>query len=326
MQGAKLNIIDSAATLGYTPISTPVQVSRLLKDIYAHAYLASILNDQPTTMSKLDNAFHAQAIDGLSRSAHLQPDHIRGIFVKSLQSFSDHIKRGESVRSSALLINISALLQPTERPVPPSSETAFAALLTDTIPDYRRNTDNIVPAPVPESALMARFDDRLRTDRDRRDPRSDRRDFRPNDRPASRQDARRNYPSDDRAASRYDGRQGVPRSESRNDSRSDDYRASRHSNPEESRDSSVTLADIQKSFASLQSQVDKHTKQVSKPASPLLCRRDRSAYNAHVEDDAEIAFTAIMDANDELASAFRVRQVWSSHPRPLGTRLSDSDN
>ena len=53
-------------------------------------------------------------------------------------------------------------------------ESAFAALLADTLPDFRRAADDPLPLSfTSETAHMAHFEDRARTDRDRSDPRFD---------------------------------------------------------------------------------------------------------------------------------------------------------
>jgi hypothetical protein len=335
VQGHKLALLNASTNLGYTPISTADHILSLLKDIRAHAYISAIISDQPIT--KVDTLFLAQAIDGLQRSAHLQPDHIRGLFNKSLQALANRIKSGAPVRASALLLNIGALLQSQPRPAPPPEQAAMAAFATEPIPDFRRSTDDRVSTPAAESAMLARFDDRLqgRPDRARPDPRSDGRDLRPLARPVSRQDLRPDYPSD-RGSARYNGRYDAPRGDSRPASRFDDYRASRSSD-DRYRDSDssdprhpVTLADIQKSFTTIQSQLDKHSRQAAKTASPRRDRAspprrdraspprsDRAAHAAHFADTDEIAYTTVMEDDDAFDPAFHVRQTWASHPQPL---------
>jgi hypothetical protein len=78
----------------------------------------------------------------------------------------------------------------------------------------------------------------------------------------------------DLSSSRQNDRYYVPRSESRQASRSDDYRDTSFANdrycdplPSDQRPI-VTLADIQKTFTTILSQLDKHSRQAAKTASP----------------------------------------------------------
>jgi hypothetical protein len=67
----------------------------------------------------------------------------------------------------------------------------------------------------------------------------------------------------------------------------------------------VTLADIQKSFTTIQSQLDKHSRQAAKTASPRRHRAspprlDRAAHAAHFADTDEIAYTTVMEDDDAM--------------------------
>ena len=42
---------------------------------------------------------------------HLLPEHIRAVYSRYLQLYSDRLKRNENVRSSAVLINLAALFR-----------------------------------------------------------------------------------------------------------------------------------------------------------------------------------------------------------------------
>ena len=82
--------------------------------------------------------FIIQALDGFNRSAHLLPKHLLGPFLRSVNTFSasDRIKGGDSIRLTAILVNLSAILQPPfERPSLPPQETNAHAALVDVIPD-----------------------------------------------------------------------------------------------------------------------------------------------------------------------------------------------
>jgi len=325
-------LLQSASNIGYTSLQSGSQVSRLLRDIYTYAFIFNALSDQYQVMSQLDKIYLTQAVDGLHRSAHLLPDHVRGSFARSIQVFSDRLKRGDSVRSSALLINISAILQPPiERPsLPPTEAPALAAMLADSIPDFRRAPDVFVPASSPETAFMARFTDRSRPENDRREYRSDRRDFRTDTRPPPCLDVRRDFRPDTRPASRQDLR-GAARSDSRHDSRHDsrldEYRDSRHAVSDDRPDSSVTLEDLQKSMASMQSLIDKHARQ-ARQAQNSPSRRDRAAFvvQAHDSYRDELAYTAFIADHAEFIPGSSERPSYTTHPRPLDIRTTiDSD-
>ncbi len=140
-------------------------------------------------------------------------------------------------------------------------------MLADIIPDFRRSTDSFVPAPPPETALLARFDDQLRTDRDSRDARYDCRDPRPDPQSVPRSDVRCDYRPDDRPASRPEF-SSVARSVSRNDSRNDESRASRlDSRLDDSRDSRHTTAEDDTSWA--------YIKESTK--APQIAKRERQS-------------------------------------------------
>jgi hypothetical protein len=153
-------------------------VLSLLKDIRAHACFSASISDPP--IAKVDTAFLAQTIDGLQRSATIQTDPVRGLFSTSVLY--------KKWRACPLLSRAheyccplrAALLTVGESTDSPPKQAAFAAFVTNSHPDFRSSTDDCVPDPVPYSALMARFDYRLRSDRDRFDPpseASDHRDF-----------------------------------------------------------------------------------------------------------------------------------------------------
>jgi len=76
------------------------------------------------------------------------------------------------------------------------------------------------------------------------------------------------------------------------------------------------LEDLQKSFASLQSQLDKQTRLARQAQDSFSSsRRDRTAFAADVADSGEIAY-----------HAFSMENELSFHPRHLGVRTTiDSD-
>ena len=187
---------------------------------------------------------------------------------------------------------------------------AQAALIADVIPEFRLESDAFVPASTPETALIARFDDRFRQDRDRRDYRPERSDFRPAPRPDPRSDARRDFRPDDRPAFRQDVR-GPARGTSRPESRAA---------AEDPPDSSATLEELQTSFATLQSQLAKHARQARQVPASSSPRRDRAAFAAHADDSAEASYAAFVMDHPEDA------RVHEYYPRPLCVRSTiDSD-
>ena len=159
---------------------------------------------------------------------------------------------------------------------------------------------------------MARFEDRNRNDRDRRDPRYDRYD----NRAPLRTDFRRDFRPDDRPVSRQDQR-GPPRADSRLDE-SRDLVPPAPGRP----DSSVTLEELQTTMKAMQSLMDKQARQArqNQESSPPRRLQPRAAYTAHVADSDEIAYTAfITDYADDSPS-------YSTAPRPLHVRSTiDSD-
>ena len=160
-QGHKLAIMTYGSTLGYRPAPTSAHVARLLRDCYLVAYLVYIISPNVATLFEVDQAYLVQAVDGLQRSASSLPGLARSNVLNRLQAISTRLKKG-SIRHSTILLSVSALLQPElvfeqELPVDPPTESAFAALLTDTIPDFRRAADALVPSsvPVPSSGNSA---------------------------------------------------------------------------------------------------------------------------------------------------------------------------
>ena len=181
----------------------------------------------------------------------------------------------------------------------------LAALLADVVPEFRQEPDDFVPASAstPETALIARFDDRYRPARDRRDYRPERSDYRP--------EVRRDFRPDDRSESRPDLR-GPARGASRPESR-----AAADDPP----DSSATSEDLQISFASLQSQLDKHARQARQVLDTSSSRRDRAAFAAQGDNSAEASYAAFV--MDRPAAASREHEFY---PRPHAVLTTmDSD-
>jgi hypothetical protein len=161
-------------------------------------------------------------------------------------------------------------------------------MLADVIPELQLQSDPFATASSPETALIARFDDRFRPDRDRRAYHPERSDFRPAPRPDPRSDARRDFCFDDRpspAFSTYVHGPARGTSYPKSCTATDDPPAS-----------STTLAELQKSFASIQSQLDKHSRQACQGQDSSPPRRDRAAFTAQADDSAEASYTAfVMD-------------------------------
>ena len=253
--------------------------------------------------------------------AHLLPEHLRSFYTRANARFLHRIKEGACVRTSTLYVSLSAILQSSVRASRPAHESpALAALLADVVPEFRQEPNEFVTASAstPEIALIARFDDRHRSARDRlgyrpecNDYRPERSAYRPDIRRDPRPQVRRDFRPDDRSESRPDLR-GPARGASRPESR-----AAADDPP----DSSATLEDLQKSFASLQSQLDKHSRQARQALDTSSSRRDRAAFAAHADDSAEASYAAyVMDRPD---AASREHEFYS---RPLAVRTTiDSD-
>ncbi len=118
-------------------------------------------------MTELDNAYLEQALTGLCRHAHLLPEHLHSPYNRAISRFSDRIKQQDGLRTSALYSSLSAILQTSVRAVrvyPVTEFPAQAALLADVqvLPAFHLESDTFAPASSPETALLARFDDRFR--------------------------------------------------------------------------------------------------------------------------------------------------------------------
>ena len=253
--------------------------------------------------------------------AHLLPEHLRSFYTRANARFLHRIKEGACVRTSTLYVSLSAILQSSVRASRPAHESpALAAMLADVVPEFRQEPDEFVTASAstPETALIARFDDRYRPARDRRDYRPERSDYRP-----ERSDYRPDIRRDPRPEVRHDFRPD-DRSESRPDLRGPARGASRPESraaADDPSDPSATLEDLQKSFASLQSQLKKHSRQARQALDTSSSRRDRAAFAAHADDSAEASYAAfVMDRPD---AASREHEFY---PRPLAVRTTiDSD-
>jgi hypothetical protein len=215
----------------------------------------------------------------------------------------------------AVLVNLAAILQPAFEPppLPPPEPPALAAMLADTIPDFRRSTDPFVPESPSETALLARSDDRS----GRVDGRFERRDYRQDPRPAPRLDVRRDFRPDDRPTSRQDFR-GAPaaRSVSRNNSCHDDPRTSRQdSRLDDSRDSAadddISTTAIKESMQTLQKLCARRERQDrhSQPSSSA-----RTAFMTQTDDSPQIAYNTVMYDDDDYPDRL---PPWISSPQPL---------
>jgi hypothetical protein len=252
VQTGKVAILNITTTIGYSPILTGADVARLIRDIHIYAFMLHVMTDnEDSTLSKSDRGFITQAVDGLQRSAHLLPEHIRPVFTRSLHLFADRIKKKEPIRSSALLINIAALLQPSiERtpPPPPPEQLDFAAMLSESqpVPEFRRQTNSVMQSldgPA-EAALVAQLRPRpfsSTTDRPRSQAASN----------GTRYDHRPDYVQRDQ---RRDTRTEYERREYR--SETDRPRQVEHPSP------ALSLEEMQKSIATIQSHIDKQVRKV----------------------------------------------------------------
>jgi hypothetical protein len=318
VQIAKSDMLHNASLLGSQPVQSTRHVSQLIRDIHTYAKITTITSDLNQPIIRFDRAFIEQVLDGLQRSTHLLPEHRRSLFTRSIQRFSDRFHAGSAIRLPALFVSFAAILQPPvvrpSRSASPAQETlVHAAMLADVVPEFRTDSD------IPETALYARFDNRFRPERDRPDIRPDRGDLRTTPRSDLRRDPRpddrRPFRPDDCPACSQEFR-GNARSASRPESRLADPRDFRTPAPDDPPASPATLEDLHKSFASLQSQLDKHTRLARQAQdSYSSSRRDRAAFAADVADSGENAYHAFAMEND-----------LSYHLRPLGVRTTIDSN
>jgi hypothetical protein len=297
-------ILRQIALIGTRPIRNTDDLSLLITELTSFSTLDNILDRQHPFQppKKLVD----QALNRLQRGpafAHF-PDHVRRSIGKILQDFITSSQQGDTVEPSAILIRLSPHI-PASGPSTDPPETLHAAMMAreSLVPcvssDSLASASNtVVQFDPPEVAFFTRQDTgRGYTRPDRRDPRND-------PRPALRSDFRR----DDRPSSRQDLR-GPDRPDSRLDESRDFRPAASDARPE----SSASLEDLQKLMQSLQSQLDKHVRQV-RPASSSHSR-ERAAYVAHNSDSDELAYSAL------LSDRYAVGPL-SYDPRPLGVRTT----
>ena len=255
-QRANVAILQFARTLGYTPIHTDVQLTRLIGTVRAVSVLMNITNGAPPFAS--NNLLTIQLLDGFSRTIHLLPDHIRTDVSTNLNYFQACIKGKMIVTPMAILINMAPILQ--EQPnfdselLDVTSVDNIPAMLSNdqTLPDLRRISDNVTQqsdTDPREVAFAAQLRDRQRLSAPDR--------FRPSpDTYAARQDnARRDV--------RIDPRQAICVPSTRN-VRQDTYGASSQPRKADPSSQTATLEDLQRTIASLQSQIDRQARQARK--------------------------------------------------------------
>lgn len=78
VQVSKLKVLKSLTLLGYDAILTGAQLVRLI--ISFHVFVLYVLSDKDIDLIKADREFVTQAVDGLQRTAHQLPEHVRAVF------------------------------------------------------------------------------------------------------------------------------------------------------------------------------------------------------------------------------------------------------
>ena len=255
-QRAKVAIIQFARTIGYTPIHTDVQLIRLIGTVRALSVLMNVTHDAPPF--ETNNLLTIQLLDGFSRAIHLLPDHIRTDVSSNLNYFQACMKGKLNVTPMAILINMVPILQDQpnfelEIPDIASVENIPAMLSNDqTLPDFRRISDNGMQtsgADPREVAFAAQLRDRQRLSApDRYRPSSD-------TKPARQDNVRQDV--------RFDPRQAICAPSNRN-ARQEIYGASSQPRKADPSSQTATLEDLQRTIASLQSQIDRQARQARK--------------------------------------------------------------
>jgi hypothetical protein len=231
-QISKVPIMNYGSSLGYRPTPTGADVLRLMKDVRIFSFLMNIFTEQPVLPTS--PLLLQQVLDGLLRMVHYLPDHVRTDLHTSLQIFAARFKLKQTILPMALLISVAAIVQPPlqlDHGVPSFSDSTSPA--TD-LSDVRQITDGCVQQlPVATATAMVA----------------------------------RQYPSDRKRVSVPVSLNAGARRDDRTDSGRRDPRPDPDRRPA-SASTTITLEDIQKTMANLQSQVDRHTR---------LTRRDDDA-------------------------------------------------
>ena len=236
-QGGKVQIMNFGSSLGYRPTPTGADILCLMKDVRVFSLLMNIFTEQP--LFPTNPMLIQQVLDGLLRMVHLLPDHVRTDLHTSLQIFAARFKLKETVLPMAVLINTAAIVQPPlllVQGVPQIPESVLPVMITADPPVHDRS-ENMQQLHAPRvtyasaTAMVARqaIPDRKRVSGASSLDSGSRREVRPET--GGYRDLR---PS-------YDRRPAAPSA------------------------SAVTLEDLQRSMAALQSQVDRQAR---------LARRD----------------------------------------------------
>jgi hypothetical protein len=116
-QIGKVEALKSAGLLGYGEVVHGHQLVRLIKDISLYSFIFFVLGQRPDSpLVTSDSLFITQAFDGLQRTAHQLPEHVRPIFQKTLHRLSERLQNGHSVSRSTMLISLGALLPSSTDP------------------------------------------------------------------------------------------------------------------------------------------------------------------------------------------------------------------
>ena len=229
--------------------------------------LVNVLNDIPPFNA--NNTLIMQILDGLKRSVHMLPDHVRTHLNHNLEFFIACSKSGSmDITPTALLISIAPIIQE-----PPNFELEISsmfpagptepAMLSDLqrLPDLRRITDPVTQSSTSsdprETAFAAQLRDRQRLSAPDR--------YRP---PSHVADGARH--DSVRRDVRIDPRQDNVRRDSNREvrhDRHDVYGDSGRPRKTEPPQPGATLEDLQRTIASLQSQIDRQARKANQESS-----------------------------------------------------------
>jgi hypothetical protein len=226
-QGNKVSIMNFGSSLGYRPTPTGADVLRLMKDLRNFSLLINIFTEQP--LFPTNALLIQQVLDGLLRMVHLLPEHVRPELHTSLQIFLARYKIRQTILPMAVLISAGAIVQ---------QNTQIDQGVTPTTADVVfPGVEQLPASPISHPTATAMVVRTSAPDRQRvTGP------------PPQSSGARRNDRSDPTAlATGRDHRLATERSVATQSA------------------SNVTLADLQRTMAALQSQVDRQAR---------LARRD----------------------------------------------------
>ena len=274
----KVDIANRILALGSRSVPTIADRMKLQSDIYALSILHRIINGKNFFSDQ--QPLLPQVLDGLQRGVHVNklPHRIQAEFMQATQCFQARFQRKAPVSATAVLVRLMPILATVAEPDDPGPDPIHSALLSGLVPpDMDRVPDRTTQFS--ESALVAAFRPRppqsTTTDRQRPTSNGARHDDRP---PYERRDPRPDA--------------GRPRLVDR-------------IHQDEHPSSTPTMETLQRSMATLQSQLARQIRQTRKDEDAKSSRSEsRHAFgSAHMaaktssvpdnQEDAERAFFAL---------------------------------